>query len=144
MLADGKRKEVEFSKFFNKVKEATREQDIHEHWDFCVKYDVKMIKRQRRGGEFDENIHWVELMNVNGDRGWLYGDADYFSFEVQDYWIIVKQETLASFIKEKCADKVWSDKPSLYKLYRRKDRKDIITMVKTIDLLYICNDILKK
>ena len=144
MLADGKRKEVEFSKFFKKVKEATMEEDIHEHWDFCVKYDVKMIKRKKRDQDYDENIHWVELKNVNGDKGWLYGEADYFSFEIIDYWIVVKREDLAKFITEKCAQKQWSNSPSLYKLYQRNGRKDVITMVKTIDLMYISADIVKK
>ena len=120
------------------------EEDIHEHWDFCVKYDVKMIKRKKRDQDYDENIHWVELKNVNGDKGWLYGEADYFSFEIIDYWIVVKREDLAEFIAEKCAQKQWSNSPSLYKLYQRNGRKDVITMVKTIDLMYISADIVKK
>lgn len=144
MLADGKRKEVEFSKFFKNVNEATKEQDIHEHWDFCVKYDVKMIKRRKRHEDYDETIHWVELKNVNGDKGWLYGEADYFSFEILDYWIVVKREDLAEFIAKKCALKQWSNRPALYKLYQRNGRKDVITMVKTIDLMYISADIVKK
>jgi len=144
MLADGKRKEIEFSKFFKNVNEATKEQDIHEHWDFCVKYDVKMIKRRKRHEDYDETIHWVELKNVNGDKGWLYGEADYFSFEILDYWIVVKREDLAEFIAKKCASKQWSNRPALYKLYQRNGRKDVITMVKTIDLMYISADIVKK
>ncbi|MGA1702645.1 MAG: hypothetical protein ACO393_04085 [Methylophilaceae bacterium] len=144
MLSIGKRKEVEFAKFFEKVQEATKEQDIKEHWDFNVRYDVKMIKRKKRNEGFDENIHWVELRNVNGDKGWLYGEADYFSFEVLDYWIVVSKNNLTKFISEKCASKKWSNKPELYKLYQRNGRKDIITMVKTIDLMYICSEILKK
>lgn len=144
MFKIGKRKEFEFSKFFKKVIEATEDQDIHEHWDFCVKYDVKMIKRKKRHEEHDENIHWVEIKNVNGNRGWLYGDSDYFSFEIIDYWIVVKKEDLIEFISEKCASKEWSNKPSLYKLYQRNGRKDIITMVKTIDLMYISSYVLKK
>ena len=136
-LQQGKQKEFQFSKFFEKVVASTREQDIQEHWDFAVRYDVKMIKRELRGGEYDENIHWVEIKNVHGNRGWLYGDADFFSFEVDSYWVIVAKETLQEFIKEKCHRKQGCDTPQLYQLYQRTSRKDIITLVKTIDLMFI-------
>ena len=144
MLRVGKQKEQEFARFFSNVSEATTEQDMKEHWDLNVRYDVKMIRRKTRGGDFDENIHWVELMNVHGDTGWLYGQADYFAFEVEDYWISVAKVDLQKFIEEKCKEKVWSDVPSLYLLYRRSGRKDIITLVKTIDLMYISSSIIRK
>ena len=144
MLKIGKQKEQEFARFFRNVTESTQEQDIKEHWDLNVRYDVKMLRRKTRGGDFDENIHWVELMNVHGDTGWMYGEADYFAFEVEDYWISVAKEDLQKFIEQKCADKEWSNVPALYRLYRRKGRKDIITLVKTIDLMYISSSIIKK
>ena len=64
MLRVGKQKEQEFARFFRDVSAATTEQDMKEHWDLNVRYDVKMIRRKTRGGDFDENIHWVELKNV--------------------------------------------------------------------------------
>ena len=144
MLKIGKQKEVEFSKFFKDCKNSTEEQDMKEHWDLMVKYDVKMLKRKNRHSDFNENIHWVELQNVNGAVGWLYGRADFFTFEIVDYWIVVSKEDLQIFISKKCAKKEWSKTPELYKLYRRNGRKDIITMVKTIDLMYISSSIIKK
>ena len=143
-LQQGKQKEFQFSKFFEKVVASTREQDIQEHWDFAVRYDVKMIKRELRGGEYDENIHWVEIKNVHGNRGWLYGEADFFSFEVDSYWVIVAKDTLQELIKEKCHRKQVCDTPQLYKLYQRTSRKDIITLVKTIDLMFISCGVVKK
>lgn len=143
-LQQGKQKEFQFSKFFEKVVASTREQDIQEHWDFAVRYDVKMIKRELRGGEYDENIHWVEIKNVHGNRGWLYGEADFFSFEVDSYWVIVAKDTLQEFIKEKCHRKQVCDTPQLYQLYQRTSRKDIITLVKTIDLMFISCGVVKK
>lgn len=143
-LQQGKHKEFQFSKFFEKVLASTPTQDIHEHWDFAVRYDVKMIKKELRGGEYDENIHWVEIKNVHGNSGWLYGDADFFSFELDSYWVIVEKVTLQEFIKEKCRHKLMCDTPQLYKLYQRTSRKDIITLVKTIDLMFISCRVIKK
>ena len=144
MLAQGKAKEEEFKKFFKKVFDASVQQDMKEHWDFGVKFDVKMIKSVRRHQQKDENIHWVELKNVNGEKGWLYGDADFFSFELEDYWVIVSRDDLQEFIEKKCVEKIWSKTPKLYSLYQRDGRKDIITLVKSIDLMYISTSIKNK
>ena len=144
MLDIGKDKEREFSLFFDKVIEASDGQDMKEHWDFCVRYDVKMLKRKNRGAEQDENIHWVELKNVNGEQGWLYGQADFFAFELEDYWVIVSRKELQGFIEKKCVEKTWSRTPRLYSLYQRDGRKDVITLVKSIDLMYISTSIKNK
>ena len=119
---------------------SSKEQDIHEHWDVSItmQIDVKAIKKN------NENIHYVELKNVLGKPGWLYGEAHYFAFETQDYWILVDKIRLQHFIKEKCAAKEWSQIPSFYKLTQRRERQDIITLVKTMDLMFICDKMIKK
>lgn len=142
MLHIGKRKEKEFASLFKDVVFSSEEEDIKEHWDIAVKYDVKMIKRKNRRGDFDENIHWVELKNVNGDKGWLLGKADFFSFELEDYWVVVKKEDLIALVKEKCKEK--RKGKGLYLLYQRDGRKDLVTMVKTIDLIHISTSFFSK
>jgi hypothetical protein len=134
-------------KQLGEVAPSTTEQDINEHWDvkLDVKFDVKAVKKVNRSdGETDETIHWVELINVRGNKGWLYGEADYFAFELDDYWVIVNKQILQTFIAKKCAKKEKSDTPALYKIYNRKDRLDAITLVKTIDLMYIAEQIIEK
>jgi hypothetical protein len=129
------------------IKNATQTEDINEHWDIklSLRFDVKAIKKVNRFDDKpNENIHWVELRNVNGDRGWLYGDAEYFVFEVDDYWILVEKISLQDLIANKCKTKEYSSTPSLYKLYKREGRKDIITLVKTLDLVYIAEKLIKK
>lgn len=123
-----------------KVNFSSQEQDMHEHWDvsLTMQIDVKAIKKN------NENIHYVELKNVLGRPGWLYGEAHYFAFETIEYWILVDKMRLQEFIKEKCAAKEWSQIPSFYKLTQRRERQDIITLVKTIDLMFICDKIIKK
>jgi hypothetical protein len=134
-------------KQLGEVAPSTTEQDINEHWDvkLDVKFDVKAVKKVNRSdGETDETIHWVELINVRGNKGWLYGEADYFAFELDDYWVIVNKQILQTFIAKKCTKKEKSDTPALYKIYNRKDRLDAITLVKTIDLMYIAEQIIEK
>jgi hypothetical protein len=134
-------------KQLGEVAPSTTEQDINEHWDvkLDIKFDVKAVKKVNRSdGETDETIHWVELINVRGNRGWLYGEADYFAFELDEYWVIVNKQILQTFIAKKCAKKEKSDTPALYKIYNRRDRLDAITLVKTIDLMYLAEQIIEK
>ena len=131
----GKVAPVEFENY-----EQTLEQ-FQEEWQQIVK-GLKKVNRSDQ--ETNEHIHWVELKNVNGKAGWLYGDADFFSFEIKDYWLVVDKVDLQRFIAEKCREKIRVSKPELYKLYQRKDRKDIITLVSSYDLCYICTKQIKK
>lgn len=130
-----------------KVTSANDNENMFEHWDvkLQLRFDVKSIKKISRDDDVtNESIHWIELLNINGKHGWLYGKADYFSFESNDYWILISRENLQRFIADRCKEKEWCKEPSLYKLYRREGRKDAITLVKTIDLIYICDKMIKK
>ena len=72
MLAQGKAKEEEFKKFFKKVFDASVQQDMKEHWDFGVKFDVFGVARHDQFHEilghaitsftFDKNL--VDLFIV--------------------------------------------------------------------------------
>jgi hypothetical protein len=145
-LSAGKEVERSFAKMFEHTLFSSKEEDMLDHWDVQVnwKVDVKGLKRRNRWDkEPDESIHWVEIKNVNGDNGWLYGKADYFAFEMIDYWVIVSKESLQDFIKKNTM-KEYVDKPTVGKLYSRRGRKDVLTMVKSVDLMYIATTIKKK
>ena len=130
---------------------SNKSQDINEHWDYKVtdgngktyKYDVKGIKRiNREDGLPNEHYHFIEIKNVNGDKGWAYGEADFFKFETEEYWITVSKEALQNLIKAKThKEYVTSPDKALYCLYQRSGRKDIMTLVKTIDLMAIATSI---
>lgn len=143
------KKFAEFLEYFGEVREANQNEDMYEHWDvalFDTKFDVKGLrKKNRHDDEFDENIHWVELRNVYGSDGWLYGQSHFIVFETFDYWVVVKRTKLIKLIEEKCTDvDRFYTEPTLYKFYRRSNREDTITLVKTIDLCKISNIILSK
>lgn len=148
-----KKSELDFAKEIQKagnVSHSTESENMREHWDLKLelKFDVKAIKKiNRQDEQTNENIHWAEIFNVNGKKGWVYsGEPNlYFAFETDDYWIIVPKKDLQDLIKKKCKKEYVSyAKDALYKLYKRKGRNDILTMVKTIDLMRISIKILDK
>jgi hypothetical protein len=148
-LADGKIKELEFSKLFENVIHSGKKQDIEEHWDVEIdgkKFDVKGLKKiSRNDTDKNEFYHFIEIRNVNGNQGWMYGKADFIAFETHDYWVIVDRLKLRDYIEGKVSKTlVKTPDESLYCCYRREGRLDIITMVKTIDLMVISDEIIKK
>jgi hypothetical protein len=127
---------------------ATPEQDMREHWDLMVgkeKIDVKALRKLNRSDKHtNEDFHWVEIKNVNGDFGWLYGEADIFAFELNRCYVLVKREALQEFIKIACKDKKPMTNRELYHIFRRENRKDVMTLVKSLDLVAISEYIIKK
>lgn len=143
----GKLKEDDFSALFTNVTPSTKEEDMYEHWDLKIeaKIDVKSLKKESRSDLFyNENFHWVEIKNVHGKLSWLYGDADFFAFETEDYWVIVEKITLQNFIAEKAKDKEVGSSKDPYELYSRDGRKDVIMKIKTIDLFNLSTKTLRK
>jgi hypothetical protein len=131
--------------------ESTDYEDIHDHVDFKMvrtyNVDVKSLKKRNRQDEsVQEDEHFVEIKNVQGKTGWAYSEAtDYFAFESFDYWIFVHKDKLQALVKEK-VQKLYVQNVSecLYKLYQRQGRRDIITKVKTLDLMAIADEIITK
>jgi hypothetical protein len=109
--------------------------DRMDHWDFNVRFDVKKIRSTDEFGESD--YHWVELMNINGNQGWLYGKADYFAFETKNYWVIVGAERLREFIERVVTNNEVIFKKEPYRIYRRSGRLDKVVMIPIIDLCYL-------
>jgi hypothetical protein len=140
-LSEGKVKENEFVELVRKPEHniviPTTEQDINEHWDVSidgVKFDIKALKKvSRSDDEVNPEIHWVEIENVHGKPGWLYGMADYIAFETNISWLIVKRQTLSELINNKLELAITTE-PKQYKMYRRWGRYDVITIVPTEDL----------
>ncbi len=145
----GQRAEQRFAQLLIKPEFSTPEQDMTEHWDVMDvngrRYDVKAMKKWKRADpEPTDRMHYVELRNVNGELGWLYGEADYIAFETRQYWLVVNRRFLMAFIEGATEKNERSDKPTVYKLYQRNGRKDLMTVVPTVDLLAISEEIIKK
>jgi hypothetical protein len=145
-LEKGKEAEVAFGELFRDTSLPTEEQDMREHWDIKLsfKVDVKELKRiNRSDANVNQNFHYLEIKNVNGRNGWVYGEADYFAFELVKYWVIVEKGMLQQWIALN-VQKEYVDKPEPYKLYSRAERKDVMTLIPSVDLCYLANKMIKK
>lgn len=139
----GRNAEQRFAATLTNPKFPTDEEDINEHWDVMdsmgYRYDVKAMKKYRReDAKATDRLHWVELRNVNGKLGWLYGKAYYIAFETRSWWIVVKREDLVKFVE----GAIWGngakiERPKPYELYQRPERQDLMTVIPTVDLLAI-------
>lgn len=124
---------------------ATRHEDMFQHWDFQVvkqnekpyTIEVKSMKRARRGdSQVNPNLIYVEFRNVNGQPGWLYGQADIIAFEQPDEFIIVSRTDLVE-VAEHLVINVWANRPTPYQLYKRKDRPDeAVSIIHVNDLKF--------
>lgn len=124
---------------------ADRHDDMYNHIDLIytkknqiTKFDIKSMKKvNRKDAEVNDQIHWIELQNVRGNPGWIYGKADYIAFELQNSWLIVKRTDIIDWIDKKVTDKTIGKSKDFYKYYQRWGRQDIVVKVKTADLRQI-------
>ena len=158
MIKESNHAEDEFSLKLKDCIWATREQDILEHWDMkgvlfdvtnqVFKFDVKGIKRDTRHGDFNPKIVWTEARNVRGHKGWLYGKADYISFEKPQQFVVVGRVKLLEFMREKIAannnEIVCIPQEALYRIYTRKNRRDKISKALMSDMEVISEWIVNK
>jgi len=145
-LKYGKLVEDKFAKLFSDSIESNKQENIYQHWDIKVpiRIDVKGIKKIYRTDEKpNQNFHWIELKGITGKLGWLYGEAEFFAFETESYFIIVEKLKLQDWISKNIA-KEFFDEPTINKLYQRYNRLDILTLISTIDLCYLSTAIIKK
>ena len=121
---------------------ATREQDIYEHWDMIgtlngirCKFDIKTSKRIDPNFEHHQNdSFWIEGTNVNGNKGWIKGKADFIVFERAYDWCVANRELLYSWIMHKLELNGFKQGKGHYEIYQRSGRKDKVTFVKYSDL----------
>jgi len=126
------------------VSASSKDENIDEHWDFGIKkseenfkVEVKSSKRINRN-DSDAQTHytWVELRNVRGKNGWLFGKADLIAFEKEVSFLFVKRLDLLAVVNKKVnlVAKVKTAKDALYKIYTREGRKDKLTLLPTSDI----------
>ena len=119
------------------VTKSSHTEDRHEHIDYWLALSGK--KRwgvDVKGNNLPDEI-WCEFKNVRGNPGWMYGGATIIAFDMPEEggFAIVDREELAFFCEKHVSDEVVTDKRHAYlKKYTRKDREDVITILKLHDL----------
>lgn len=153
-LKKGKRAEDRFAELIPGCRMATKEEDTKMHIDIflsrdlCEKhlnwrlpkgrkeitFDVKTVKKV--GEKPREDMQYLELVNVEGNHGWLYGESYCIVLEQSDSWIIVLNKTARQLAEKHTKGKTPSvvNQYKLYEPYTRSGRKDVTVLVKTSDL----------
>tara|TARA_R100000935_G_C2834725_1_gene167387 strand:+ start:242 stop:706 length:465 start_codon:yes stop_codon:yes gene_type:complete len=116
-------------------KKSTKEDDWYKHIDCYVNGYGVDVKGNRRL----ETI-WLEYTNVNGNKGWLKGDAMYIAMHITelDIFSIYKRIDLLNFIKKNTNGET-INKNEYFKFYTRKkwNKKDKIVKVKYNDIKHL-------
>lgn len=143
-LIEGQTSEQQFRNIaINKgfqIRKSCKNDDIKKHIDYYLyrnnktySFDVKAAKRNtRRNGSQHDCAIWIEIKNVRGNKGWLYGEQDYIAFDCIDYFLVVRRTELRDYINEvHSINSKYVNKASdaLYSLYSRRGRKDLITKI---------------
>jgi len=120
------------------VTKSSHTEDIHKHIDYwlAMNADGKKWGVDVKGNNLPDEI-WVEFKNVRGNEGWLYGGASIIAFDMPEEggFSIVDREELAFFCEKHVSDeKVKNKKEAYLKRYTRKDREDVISILKLHDL----------
>lgn len=131
--AAGDQCESRFAAIFPGIQKSTKEENIFKHIDFFLPDGTSVdVKGKNKPDEI-----WVEILNVRGNKGWMYGDADYIAFEMVELggFIMVKTSELREYVEQNI-EKTFTNKHGAYKkLYRRSGRLDIITKLFVTDVM---------
>ena len=85
---------------------AENRRGIDFHSVLLDKVDVKAMKRTRRlDAKAQDDLIWVEFLNIGGGRGWLYKKSKYIAFERQKDFLLVERCDLATLCETLC-DKI--------------------------------------
>ena len=145
-LLKGKKVESNFAKDLltecgGEIKFSTKYEDISKHIDLWwkpldkdkwVSFDVKGLRKNKRyNNDFSYENTWLEVKNISGNPGSLLGEEIYMAFETKDKWIISIREVLLKNLRRKIVDRIiYKFNPCEdFKMYQRKDRKDLIIRV---------------
>jgi hypothetical protein len=90
------------TRYVDKVEHSTPKEDMQAHIDVWITIDGKRIPIDLKGEKrySDEGHFLVEIMNCNGNRGWLFGQATYIAFQQGDSFFLVNRIKLEARVRE--------------------------------------------
>jgi hypothetical protein len=149
-LSIGRQAEAQFQAVMNKqgynLRRSNQRQETVAHIDFIsysgntqTSYEIKASKRLARGSDIQDDYIWIELKNRFGFKGWLFGKADFFCFQVSDGFLIVAGNRLRKLVAEKIQSR-WVFNPSMA-LYCHYSQRNCpltdLTLLKKSDVVSI-------
>lgn len=117
------------------ARKSSKEEDMYMHVDFW--HDDQGV--DVKGNNLPDEI-WVEMKNVRGDNGWLFGEAKTIAFDMPELtgFVVVDREELAMYCRDNVDFSCLVSKDAAYKrCYQRRDRKDLITKLVLSDLEFL-------
>lgn len=129
------------------VRPASQLENMFQHFDFivssadrrkCARVEVKSMKARRRGMEPDPRVLYVELKNVHGYAGWLFGKADYLAFEQEKGFLMVDRKELIGVVdtlRPHCT--IAETSGITHTLYSRRNRKDLVMIMDMSDIKHL-------
>lgn len=124
------------------VIESSIEVDRKDHIDYYItkngvtkSVDIKSIRGVGSGRDKNEHT-WIELQNVNGRHGWIYGNQDLIVFERVDHWLFVDRQSMARWI-DLVVDKgriVDRHGDPIYAVYSKDTDKSLTTLIRYADM----------
>lgn len=119
------------------VEKTGSHEDINDHVDFVIRrpevdgYSCTVdVKAKGAEHKYSAGHVWLELRNVQGNYGWVYGKADFIAFERDNGFLMVGRPELAKWCNENIDPTIVTDKRKAKMcVYQRAGRKDKITLV---------------
>lgn len=131
------------------IKKSSDEEDIYGHIDFYIRNEMGVFsvdvksKRKLSKNESEQDSDWVyiEFKNVQGNRGWINGDANLIAFEREDCFIIAERSKILDLCQFKCEENQSNGlsfpefaRDAKYQYYSRKGRSDLICLAHIEDI----------
>lgn len=112
-----------------KCEKSTVREDKNSHVDFWwetpkwgrIGVDVKGRNKWKRSDKCYSDIHWIEMKNVYGGKGWVYGNETYVAFCTRYGVAFVRPQRLIEIYDEKVDKSVLYDYNPM-KLYAQYTR----------------------
>lgn len=119
------------------VTKGSRKDDMHLHVDYWISHGASQNWGvDVKGNNLPDEI-WCEFKNVQGKPGWMYGGSSVIAFDLPEEggFSIVNTKELREYCEQNVSDEIVDHKSKAYKArYSRKDREDVITILKLSDL----------
>lgn len=118
------------------VRKSSKEDDIDKHIDFYItRTNGTFTSVDVKGGNHPETI-WIELKNVLGKVGWLFGKAEFIAFDMSEVngFCMVRRTDLIRLVEEEVDAKFVGKYDAYKKLYQRKNRFDVLTKLHLSDI----------
>ena len=123
-------------------------QDVVEHIDYFITLKNKVLSVDLKSNKNilhdntsnpDYDWVWIELKNVQGKTGSIYGKANLIGFVYSNKVLLVGRLDLLKLFNSKCSNQLAPSKfDAAYKLYTRQGRLDLISKVSITDIKNNC------